>query len=408
MPPLLRLSSALLHNAGEVLPDNDVLVAELWASTWLGQAWAAAENPELATGRLTAAEEGLAMEVVARTCDHPSPSGRAAVTALARLAAVPEPALTAALARLDRQPAPTWETAPGWQPVSAAQAVSVWGDRRLVSVEFAGPVPHALGASVHQVGGTLVTGLVITFPGAREAYDRHPPATPGMPEVMQDVDPAEALADLAAALRSTDRCWPRQDEESVVTNRAVAWQRVAAYLPDEHEPVPLTSAEGDDLVADFLAGRRPGEEPDRYRYVSRRTHRGVTRSLVRLFLEFGETDLAHPLAWSPAAVGLLLAEVLPSQHWLDSRQRYALRPVLEGWIRFALDRRGLAPEWIEPVVDAVAEFHPVFLDRHHDQGVWSLGKHLAAAQHAQALDLVDPAEAMRQLRTLIRKRDGTA
>ena len=402
-PRPVRPATELLRDAREVLAGVDVLQAELWASAWLGLAWAASDPAEGQIGPLTLEEEKLVLEVVALACDHPSPAGRAAVTALARLGAVPEPPLAAALARLAAQEAPRWETAQDWQPVSAAQVSNVWGDVQMLCVEFAGPVPHALGASIYHLGGALVTTLVITTPGAKQAYEQRPPAALGLPSVMQDVAPAQALADLAAALACTDDYWPRQDEETVVDLRAIVWQRVAPYLTERKEFASLIDRAGDQLVTDFLAGH----ETDAERYLPRRTARRPARSLARLLLEFGETNLPHRLAWSPSAVALLLQEVLPSQHWLTEPERKALQPVLEGWIRFALDRRGLAPELISEAVDAVAESHPVFLARIDDPLAWGPIKRVAAALRAQNLDLTDPVDGLRHLLRLTgTKRDG--
>ena len=50
---------------------------------------------------------------------------------------------------------------------------------------------------------------------------------------------------------------------------------------------------------------------------------------------------------------MFLADWVPRKVALDAEQRTGLPETLRRWLRFALQRRGVAPEWIEPVVAEV-------------------------------------------------------
>ena len=393
-------AAEVLRDARVLLGGIDVLEAELWASAWLGQVWTddyPMDDLKEESGHLTTCEVILALEVIGRACDHPSPHGRAAVAALGRLAAAPQEVLAAALARLSSQVPPGWETDQGWQPVSASQAVSVWGDLRVLMVEFTGPVPHVLVATLLEVGGTVVTELAISPPRARQQFEQHLPVLGQEPMTLQEVRPEQVLADLADALRRVDQRWPRPEESSVVDLRAVAWQRAAAYLPELRSRATLGAEEEAALLDAFLAGVWPGHEPDPDPYLDPAIDRGVARSLAQIFLDFGQHCLPHPLAWSPLGVDLLLAAVLPADQCLDQPQRDALESVLGGWIVFALHQRGLASSPTEQAVAAVTLSLPAFLANIDDPTQWSLVKRLRVRLEEQGIDLTDPEAVGRQL-----------
>ncbi|MCW6005226.1 RecX family transcriptional regulator [Micromonospora sp. CPCC 205371] len=96
-----------------------------------------------------------------------------------------------------------------------------------------------------------------------------------------------------------------------------------------------------------------------------------------------------PLCWSPDWVELFLADWLPRKGVLDAVQRGALPEVLRRWIRFALDRRGVEPEWIAPVVAAVDAHLPVFAEAFDDSTAWGPAKQIAAELAARGVDLSD-------------------
>jgi len=318
------------------------------------------------------------MEVVGRASSRPSPQGLAAVAALRRVAAEREHTILDGTVDLlsETQPRAPWIGAPGWRPVKAWRAVSVWESERVLLVEFDGPRPHTLMAAINEVGGCLVETLAVVEAGAAASWPqrRESDGVP-MPLTAQPVE--DVLADLAAALRVTDMTFPRQDDKDFVALRALAWSRCRGYLPEwpDHEPLPVE--ERRQLTDDFVAaGGLPDDE--------------VTRSLVLLFLDYGEGHIgAHPLGWSPGWVALFLGDWLPRKAVLDADQRSRLPETLRAWVRFALHRRGVDPRWIEPVVAAVDDFQPEFSAAFDDKVSWGPAKAIAAALAERGVDLSD-------------------
>ena len=188
---------------------------------------------------------------------------------------------------------------------------------------------------------------------------------------------ADALAELAHALRITDMTLPRQDDEDFVDLRALAWSRCRHYLPDWPDQQSLGEMDRDRLLDDFAADTTDPDDT-------------VVRSLGAMFLDYGEGYMTSgPLCWSPAWVGLFLTDWLPRKAVLDAEQRAALPEVLRRWIRFALRRRGVDLEWITPVVEAVDTYLPAFTEAFDDTTAWGPAKQIAAELAARGVDLSD-------------------
>ena len=376
------MSDEVLADAGYVAGgDVDVLEAELWASDWLGTAWCGAGISEREP------ETTLCTEVVGRACSAPSAGRTAAVAAFARVApAGAQRMLAEALEILSATtPVPAWSGA-GWTPVAAWRAVDVWEADRLLFVEYDGHEPHTLMVHVSEVGGRLVESILLLQPGAATAWEglREPDEVP-MPLTPHPVE--DVLADLASALETTDRYWPRSAEDDFVTLRALAWSRCRAWLPEPPDFEPMPDEERQRLVDGFVAA---GGLPDD----------GVTRSLAEVFVDFGEGYMNQVLAWSPGWVGTFLSDWLPRKAALDAEQRAALPEALRRWVRYALDRRGVDPEWITPVVEAVDEYLPDFEEAFDDETAWGPAKQVAAALAARGVDLTDHDAVQRAMREL--------
>ena len=275
------------------------------------------------------------------------------------------------------QPVPSWSCAAAFEPVASWRAVDVWDSEHVLFVEYDGPVPHTLMAQIMLAGGVLVEKLALLKPGAAVAWEqlRDSGEVP-MPIVESPV--ADTLAELAHALRITDLTLPRQVDEDFVDLRALAWSRCRTYLPEWPAQQPLGDADRDRLVDDFAADTTDADET-------------VVRSLGEMFLEYGEGYMTSgPLSWSPAWVGLFLTDWLPRKGVLDAGQRVALPEMLRRWIRFVLRRRGVAVEWITPVVEAVDTFLSEFTEAFDDIAAWGPAKQIAAELAARGVDLSDP------------------
>jgi hypothetical protein len=381
----------VLRDAGGIDGWNDVLDVERWASNCLGRAWVAAPLGKREP------ERELCEEVAGRACRAPSRHGLAAVCALRRVAPESEHALLDEAVELlaGSQPVPSWHAAPSARARRAWRAVDVWDSERVLFVEYRQPGSmtgeYVLMARVLDVAGTMVDRLGLLRAGVAEAWPelREPDEVP-MP--LAEVPVEDALADLADALRSTDMIWPRVEDEDVVELRSLAWRRCRGHLPDWPDVEPLPEDQREELIEAFMkgAGLPDAAVPDA----------DVAASLADVFLDYGDGYLHdRPLGWSPTAVMLLLADWLPRKVTLDREQRAALPEVLRRWVRFALERRGVAPEWIVPVVAAVDEHLPAFTDAVDDESAWGPAKQIVTELAGSGVDLTDRAAVEQALRT---------
>jgi hypothetical protein len=362
----LRLSDRLVRAARDLLRYTDPLEVEHWASGWLGQAWLTAPLGD------NEAERMLCLEVAGRCSTHPSAHGLAAVAALRRVAPPSEHTLLDETIDMLRQsqPAPPWLDAT-FAPVRALRAIDVYDSERVLFVEYD---THTLHAQILATGGTLVDKLSLLQPGAVGAWDSTRESGEA-PMPLEEVPVDEALADLAGSLRYTDMVWPRHDDEDFVGLRALAWARSRACLQEWPEVEPLGAPERTELVEAFV-----GQTTDRAAY----------RRLADLFLDYGDGYLNNrPLGWSPDAVAMFLADWLPRKAFLDADDRLALPDALRSWLRFALERRGVADEWITPVIAAVDTWLPQFEHAVDDETSWGPAKQIAAELEARGVDLRD-------------------
>lgn len=267
---------------------------------------------------------------------------------------------------------PAWSEAPAFEAVRAWRAVDVWDSEHVLFVEYGDPVPHALMAQISLAGGTFVEKLALLESKAAETWDSLRDAGE-VPMPLVASSPDVVLAELADALRATDMTWPRPDDDDFVELRALAWSRGRPYLPDFRDWEPMSDAERRRLLDDFAA---PADT--------------VARSLADLFLDYGDGYVTSgALCWSPAQVMVFLTDWLPRKAVLDAEQRAALPEVLRRWIRFALERRGVDEEWIDPVVDSVDVFLPEFRQAFDDEAAWGPAKQIAAELAARGVDLSD-------------------
>lgn len=365
----VRLSDRVLRDARRI---EDVLDAEMQASDWLGQAWLDAPLGEREP------EQMLCLEVTGRASSRPSRHGLAAVGALARVAPASEHDMLEGTVQIlaATQPPPAFLQAPGWTPVAGWRAVDVWESERVLFVEFDGPTPHTLMASVLDVGGVVANKLAVLQSGAAAAWsDLREDGEVPMPLSGQPAE--EVLTELATALRQTDMLCPRHDDEDFVALRALAWARCRGHLGDWPEWKGLPDEQRASLIDDFVATAGLPDDD-------------VTRSLADLFLDYGDGYIhAGPLAWSPGAVMLFLADWVPRKVALDAEQRAGLPVTLCRWLRFALQRRGVAPEWIEPVVAEVDDSLPEFEAAYDDESSWGPAKAVAAELAKRDVDLTD-------------------
>jgi hypothetical protein len=374
-PP--RLADVVLRDARRLSGVDDALTAEIWASGWLGRAWLDAGLGE------REAEQLLCTQVCERARAVSSPTGLAAVAALARVAPATASQMMAQTINLltQTQPPPPWQP-PGrvwnWVAVAAWQAVDVWDSERVLFIDYDAPQPHTLMAHIQRAGGIQVGKLAILQPGAATGWEQLRDES-DVPMSLTAEPVADVLAELADALRATDMTWPRNNDDDFVDNRALAWSRCREHLPDLPEPAELTDTERERLLDRFTTiSDNVGNDAE------------VVRLLAELFLDYGEGYIiSGPLSWSPDQVMLLLTDWLPRKAILDADQRAALPDVLRRWITFALTERGIDPRWITPVLDAVNTHLPQFRAAFDDNTAWGPAKQIATALTERGIDLTN-------------------
>jgi len=186
-----------------------------------------------------------------------------------------------------------------------------------------------------------------------------------------EVPVPQALADLAGALRTTDMYWPRHDDEDFVEVRALAWSRCREFLPDWPDTTELPERQRQELIDAFAAEAYPPGAAGTGGPAGDDVEREAVRSLADIFVDYGHGYIRPGLlAWSPGWVALFLGDWLPRKTFLDDAQRVALPEALRRWVRFALNRRKVDAEWVEPVVAAVDIHLPGFLAAADDESAW--------------------------------------
>lgn len=327
------------------LAGSTFLDAQLGASAWLGEAWAArgmgARTPEaeLVTALVGEARRGR------RT---------AAYLALHALGTIPRPEwrddLAAALdATPSDLPVPAWagrhRDATPELPVRVQLWSDPWGSQKYYLLGYADPEPHVVTVAITTVGGTYVQSIEA---GQQQG---EPDESIGDCSLQGDVDTDEALAALADALWQTDMYWPPQREPDYVRNRALLhWRTTGRREDKDWEPLP--DPERRALIQQFRAEHGPdlGLEPS------------IVEVLADTFIDFGEGYLVDGvLSWSPGEVERFLLDWAQRKVILEPEVVAELPKVLRVWVGYALRRRGLAEEHVAPVVEAVDEFADDYL-----------------------------------------------
>lgn len=331
-------------------PPGTRLRAQEAASALLGAAWA-----ERSMGQRDAEEE-LVRRLVREAASHQKPTASLALHCLATMPDTWGPLVAEALAGDAGRTAPPWSdgtlaVAPE-EPARVEEWSDPWGSSRVFVLHYVEPEPHLLAVAITTPGGVLVETIALAGPGAdpSEGFD--------VGDLVGDVDPSAALATIADALWQTDMYWPPSDDPGYVTGRALLHWRTSRHRA-EHDWQPVPDAERRALLDDFA--REHGAEL------------GLDASIVEVltdtFVDFGDGYIAGGvLAWSPGHVEVFMLEWVHRKVVMDDEAMEALPTVLKAWVRFALGRRGLVDEDIEPVVDAVEQLRDDYTEARSDAG----------------------------------------
>jgi hypothetical protein len=301
--PSPSLSALALRDAGRIAGAVDSLDAETWASGALGSAWEAAGLLEREP------EAALCRDVARRAVARPSPEGLAAVAALRRLAPVAGRAdIDEAFDALSRgQPRPEWIDDPPAEPSDGWRAEDPWGSRVFLFIEYADPRPYTLMAAILEATGSTVESLRLLRGNAAPRWSDSLDAP--MPVVAAPAD--DVLAELAMALKRTDRTIPRPDDQGFVALRALAWARCRAYLPTEPTWVEMPDEERERLITAYFAE-------------SGQADNDTTRYLAGLFFDYGINYIMTGCAGMESRPGLALPDRLAASQG-DARRRRPAR-----------------------------------------------------------------------------------
>lgn len=313
---------------------------------------------------------------------HGGSRANAAVAALYALATIPHPAwhddVLTALADVPAVRSPSWAVdAAGHrrpEPTSAQLWADPWDANRVHLVRYERPVPHTLFVVETTVGGRYVQVVDV---GVEDPSRPLEPRAEDHLEVV-DVDPADALAEVADALWQTDMYWPPQSAEDYTTLRAYAhWLTQGHRRETEWEPLP--DDERARLLDEFTGQHGLDLDDD------------VVRLLADTFIDFGDGYLlGGVLAWNPGEVEHFLLDWIHRKVILEPEVQPHVPEVLRVWVAFALERRGLRPEHIDPVVDVVTELEDAYAEASTDSTRHGPAKEITSRLIAAGVDLHDP------------------
>ncbi|HEY8721403.1 hypothetical protein [Pengzhenrongella sp.] len=357
----------LILDEAEVLPTLDLLTVQVFASTWLGEA------RSTRTLDKRDADVDLVRALVAATRGrHAAP----AYLALYALATIPDARwqddVFESLAAAPLGLAPVWAVDSRThvpEPAVGAQRWSdPWGSEFVYRLRFAKPVAHSLVVFETTVGGLWVNELLVSTPEDESIIEDLP---------MVEMDPEEALAEVADALWITDLYFPPQNEPEYTEIRSLAHWRTRG----RHRDVDREHASDDErrgLIDDFIAAQDDDED------------QGFLEVLADTFIDFGDGYLHDGvLAWSPGEVERFMLDWVHRKVLLEPDCVEPLPRVLARWVEFALSRRGLAPEHIAMVVNMVDALEEKYVEAAADN--WRAGpaKAIMSRLLAEGTDLDD-------------------
>jgi len=355
------------------LYDADLLAAQVAASEWLGKAWAA-------RGMSDRDPEKDLVRAIVRAADD-GPRANAAVAALFALATIPDPAwhddVLAALADVPAVRSPSWAVDAARhrppEPTSAQLWSDPWDANRVHLLRYDEPVPHTLFVADSTVGGRYVQVIDVGV------EDRSRPLAPREEDDLEvvDVEPADALAEIADALWQTDMYWPPQSAEDYTVFRSYAhWLTRGHRREADWEPLP--DDERERLLDEF--GGQHGLDLDD----------DVVRLLADTFIDFGDGYLlGGVLAWSPGEVEHFLLDWIHRKVILEPEVQPHVPQALRAWVTFALTRRGLTSEHIAAVVDTVTELEDAYAEASTDSALHGPAKEITSRLIAAGVDLHD-------------------
>lgn len=301
------------------------------------------------------------------------------------------------LARLidDGAQVPEWIAALGdVTPHRAVVMADGWGDERLLWIDFErsdGEI-RGIGMQVNAMEAGYARGFLYgpatdDVAGAVETE---------MQATVREISLADARAMALWGLELRDMTWrgdDHDDEDAEFVGdeelRTLIDQRLG-LLPEGGAPPfgePLTEGDVDDLCDEFLAsdaasasGAGAPMDADDAEWV------------IDNVCRFADAWCdGEPLCWSPARVGLHLADWIPAKVLCDEESHHAVESVFPRWLHFAAERRGLGGDLLEMNLAAAREAFGEMRANSADPSKRSVTTNILTDMLADGVDLDDEA-----------------
>jgi hypothetical protein len=358
------------------LEGEDLLVARLIASGWLGLAWHR-QGIGQTDGEIT-----LVREVIRAAVRGRKPAAYLALWALSSIAGDDwAEEVATALEAAPEGSAPSWARGlPDSEPPRPLRAFSMsdpWDTSMTLMVELAEPTPHALVVNYLTVGGHYVTTIEV---GVNDGK-----GDPGDNPELTSLDPDVAMATIGEVVWETGITWPRNDDDGYVAQRAyAAWLTRSFWSFEDH----LEMDEG-------LSDEERAETLDAFAEATGRDRHGDDIEIIAdTFIDFGEASLhSGGTAWGPLAIEAFLLDWLPRKVILDDDDdARAVPDVLEDWVTFMLRRRGVEEIHVAEAAAVVDQLRDQYDAAMRDSSLGGPAKEIMTRALAAGVDLHDQDE----------------
>ena len=362
----------------DLVGEDDPLSAEIWASHVLGTSYKL-PLPIHVRDEFERTREAHLIEAIDEA------AGEKQLAVLRALAAVAtEPIGSRAHARADELATQGTPDPPWADQIGKAEFLDAWvseepfGDQRLYVARFryAGCDPHHLTCLYDLNLGGIVKDA---FVGYTSRDLREVPTDEGMSrrDVGPDVMASEILAGIAMGDMYIDNDWTDgfKDTRALLAARMRSLVAEPPKVPQELHP--LSERDRQALVDEYLSsGHATGLDGED----------SILHHALVFRCDYSDGD---PLRWSPIVVELFMLDFLPRKVTLDATELRNLPRVLQAWVRFALEKRGLGEMWIEETEAAVDRWTTAFRREATDPDNFGTAKAIGNAMMAAGVDLED-------------------
>ncbi|MCA1703314.1 MAG: hypothetical protein LC808_08650 [Actinobacteria bacterium] len=376
-PPVSKLVDIIM-SGDDLVGEDDPLIAEMWASQMLGTFY----KLPLPIHVLDEFEKSMEASLIEAIDQAKDEKQLRVLRALAAIALNPIGARAQARAdELAEQgvPDPPWA-----QQIGKPEFVDAWmtedpyGDQRgyFARFRYAGRDPHTV-TTLYDVNlGGIVKD---SFAGYTKGDLRSAPTREEMPR--KDAETTAMASEVLSGIAIGDMYIDNDWTEDFRKTRALLNARMRLLVddlpevPPESDPLP-EEARGT-LVEEFMgSGHATGLDAED----------SIAHHALSFRCDYCDGD---PLRWSPIGVELFMMDFLPRKVSLDAVEIRNVPAVLKGWVRFALEKRGLEERWISETEAAIDRWARDFKKEATNPHNFGPAKAIGQAMMASGIDLTD-------------------